>query len=84
MKLCTECNTSPLPFAMVALIAASIGFLTWLTLGLSETEPMFRIGASAIAALAIGGTLLHYVISCMRRHCEHQQRFSRAHPSPRT
>ncbi|MCF7991659.1 MAG: hypothetical protein K9M02_14540 [Thiohalocapsa sp.] len=77
MKFCRECNTSVLPYAMVVLISGTIGFLTWLTLGLSEPPAMVRIGASIGVSLAVGATLTHYVISCMRRHCRHQERFAR-------
>ena len=78
MKFCTECNSSPLPFALALLIASIAGFLTWLTLGLSTYEPLWRIGGSVAAFLAVGGTLLHYVMSCIKRHCQHRQRFTRA------
>jgi len=82
MKFCSECYRSPLPFALVLLIASIAGFLTWLTLGLSSYEPLLRIGGSVAVFLAVGGTLLHYVLSCIRRHCQHRQRFARA-PSGR-
>ena len=78
MKFCTECNSSPLPFALALLIASIAGFLTWLTLGLSTYEPLLRIGGSVAVFLAVGGTLLHYVVSCIKRHCQHRQRFARA------
>lgn len=83
MKFCTECHSSPLPFALVLLIASIAGFLTWLTLGLSADEPFVRIGGSAAVFLAVGGTLLHYVLSCIKRHCQHRQRFTRG-PTPRS
>ena len=82
MKLCPECDSSPLPFVLALVIAIIAGFLTWLTLGLSSYEPWLRIGGSVAAFLAVGGTLLHYVVSCIRRHCQHQQRYARA-PSSR-
>jgi hypothetical protein len=76
MKFCAECNSSPLPFVMVALIAGIVGFITWLTLGLSYPEPMFRLGGAIVVFLAVGGTMLHYVLSCLRRHCNHRARFA--------
>jgi len=82
MKFCTECRRSPLPFVLALLIASIAGFMTWLTLGLSSYEPWLRIGGSVAVFLAVGGTLLHYVLSCIRRHCQHQQRFART-PSTR-
>lgn len=82
MKLCAECHSSPLPFVLALIIAIIAGFLTWLTLGLSSYEPLLRIGGSVAVFLAVGGTLLHYVVNCIRRHCQHQQRFARA-PSAR-
>jgi hypothetical protein len=83
MKICPECPTTPLPFVMVALIASIIAFLTWLTLGLSFTDPLIRVGGSVAVFVAVGGTLLHYVVSCLRRHCQHQERFARAPRRPR-
>jgi len=77
MKLCPECNHSPLPFALVAMIAAIIGVMTWLTLGLSTEDPLTRIGGAVAVFLAVGGTLLHYVLSCIQRHCKHQQQYGR-------
>lgn len=82
MKFCTECDNSPLPYLMVALIATIVGLMTWLTLGLSDYEPLVRIGGSVLVFLAVGGTLLHYVVSCIQRHCQHKQRYART-PSTR-
>jgi hypothetical protein len=78
MKLCPQCNASPLPYVMITLIAGVIGFLTWLTLGLSDWGEGPRAAAAAGACLAVGATLWHYVVSCMRRHCRH-----RDHDDPR-
>jgi len=78
MKFCTECNNSPLPYLMIALIATLIASMTWLTLGLSTNEPLVRIGSSIAVFLAVGVTLWHYVASCIQRHCRHQQRYGRA------
>lgn len=83
MKFCTECHSSPLPYAMVLLVAGIVGFLTWLTLGLGDYEPLLRIGSSAAAFLAVGGTMLHYVVSCIRRHCRHQHEHRREQPYTR-
>jgi hypothetical protein len=71
MRLCPQCTASPLPFVMIALIAAVIGFMTWLTLGLSDWGDGPRLAATVGACVAVAATLFHYVISCMRRHCRH-------------
>lgn len=71
MKLCPKCGRSPWPFVMVLLIASVTSFVTWVTLGLSIDETAPRALASAIVFLAVGGTMLHYVLACLRRHCRH-------------
>jgi hypothetical protein len=73
MKFCSECNASPWPFALVTTIAGVIAFLTWLIMGLSQPEPMVRIGATVGVFVAVEGTLVHYVASCIRRHCRHHR-----------
>ncbi len=72
MKLCSKCNNSPLPFIVVGMIATISAFLTWLTLGLSIPEVGPRAGASALAFAVVGGLLLTYILSCLKRHCHHQ------------
>jgi len=78
MKLCPKCNHSPLPFAMIFVIAAVTGFTTWLVLGISVDDPGPRLVTSVVAALAVGGTLLHYVLSCLKRHCRHDHKDPRS------
>jgi hypothetical protein len=56
---------------MVLLIASVTSFVTWVTLGLSIDETAPRALASAGVFLAVGGTLLHYVLACLKRHCRH-------------
>lgn len=73
MNICPKCNGSPWPFVLVFAIASIAGFATWLTLGLSVPEPAIRAAAAALAFLIVGGTLLHYVLSCLKRHCNHQR-----------
>jgi|GEM_PF-1183633 len=71
MKLCRKCNSSVLPFFVVFFVAGVSAYLTWLTLiysGVGRTE---LIAGSVGVFLAVGVTLLHYVISCMKRHCHH-------------
>ncbi|RKT45423.1 hypothetical protein [Thiocapsa rosea] len=79
MKLCPKCSRSPLPFVMVMLISSVLAFITWLVLGLSQVEPTLRLAAGAAVFLAVGATLLHYVLSCLKRHCRHDQERQRVH-----
>lgn len=74
MKLCPKCNHSPWPFVMVFFIASVTGFVTWLVVGLSVEDMLQRTVAGALAFLAVGGTLLHYVLDCLKRHCRHDHR----------
>ncbi|MBK1646534.1 hypothetical protein CKO25_18165 [Thiocapsa imhoffii] len=71
MKLCPKCSRSPLPFVMILLISSVLAYITWLMLGLSQIAPMPRLAAGAAVFIGIGTTLLHYVISCLKRHCRH-------------
>lgn len=68
MKCSAGRDFSAWAFVMVAIIAAVVTFVTWLTLSLSDVGRTAQIGGSALVFLAVGGTLLHYVLSCMRRH----------------
>lgn len=77
MKLCKTCFSSPWPFVLMTVIATMTGFITWLTLGLSQPDPQLRIAIAVIAFVAVEATLIHYVVSCMRRHCRHHA------PNPR-
>ena len=71
MKLCPECSNSPWPFVMAVFISAVVAFVTWLTLSLSDIGTVERVLASSAVFLAGIGTIVHYVLSCMRRHCPH-------------
>jgi hypothetical protein len=71
MKICPKCNGSLWPFVLVFAVASVAGFATWLTLGLSVSDMLTRVAAGALAFLAVGATLLHYVLSCLKRHCHH-------------
>ncbi|MBK1719545.1 hypothetical protein [Thiocystis violacea] len=71
MSLCPKCGRSPWPFVMILAITAVIAFLTWLILGLSMVEPVQRLGVALVVFLGVGGTLLHYVVGCLKRHCRH-------------
>jgi hypothetical protein len=66
---------------MILLIAALASFMTWLSLSLSDVVGLPMAVACAGVFLAVGGTLLHYVLSCMRRHCrEWGHKHTRAQP----
>ena len=78
MKLCPKCNHSPLPFLMAFVIATVSAFVTWLTLGLSGLTTVPRAGITALAFAVVGATLVHYILSCLRRHCRHQDSPPRA------
>lgn len=71
MKLCPKCGRSPLPFLMVPLVAGVSAFMTWLTLGLTIAEDTPRLVAGLVVFVAVGATVLHYVLSCLKRHCRH-------------
>jgi hypothetical protein len=71
MKICPQCGNSPWPFAMVLFIAAIIAFLTWLMLSFAGADALEAAIGTAVAFVAVGATLVHYVLGCMRRHCRH-------------
>jgi hypothetical protein len=77
VKPCPKCIPTALPFAMTALIASVIAFITWLTLGLSDVGDAVRLGGAAGAFALVGFALWQYILSCMRRHCRHQDGLSR-------
>lgn len=73
MKLCPKCSRSPVPFLMVIALSLILGFATWLMAGLTQVAPGLRALAGVAVFIGAGGTLLHYVLSCLRRHCRHTQ-----------
>lgn len=84
MKLCRDCRRTPWPFIMVAFISTLISFVTWLALGLAQWDAPIRLLGTAGVFAAVGGTLTHYVLSCMRRHCAqlgHQHHHKQPHDS---
>jgi hypothetical protein len=57
----------------MALFIAGIGaYMTWLTLTYSQAETNVKILGTVVVFVAVGGTVLHYMISCLRRHCRHR------------
>ena len=71
MKLCSQCRMTAWPFFLAFFIAAISVFLTWLTLSYSQFDYFERIAGCGAVFLVVGGTLLHYMLACMRRHCHH-------------
>lgn len=68
MKSCPDYANSVWPFVMVAFITSIVTFVTWLTLSLSDLDLLEQAAMSALVFLAVGSTLLHYVIGCIKRH----------------
>ncbi|HYN78814.1 MAG TPA: hypothetical protein VES73_13610 [Lamprocystis sp. (in: g-proteobacteria)] len=67
---------------MAFLIAGISAFATWLTLGLSSMDVTLRAVVSALTFATVGGTLLHYIFSCIKRHCRHDDGPPRPLPDP--
>ena len=83
MQLCPKCNNSPLPYVMVIMVSSVLGYVTWLILGLSIAETLPRAVGTGLVFLAVGGTLLHYVRACLKRHCRHGPEHRHgSHPRP--
>ena len=78
MNLCPKCNPPAWTFADIFMITSVIAFVTWLMLGLSMIAPLPRAAITGAAFLAVGATLVHYVMSCIKRHCRHDQQSVRA------
>ena len=73
MPFCPKCERPFWPFLMILTITSVIACLTWLILGLSAFDPVARLLVAVGVFVAVGATLLHYVLSCLRRHCRHRQ-----------
>ncbi len=70
MKICPQC-TSVWPFALVLFMSTLVAFVTWLVISFAGADPLQSAIATLLAFVAVGGTMLHYVIACMQRHCHH-------------
>jgi hypothetical protein len=68
---------------MLLLISSVLAFITWLILGLSIADPVARLAGGAAVFLAVGGTMLHYVVSCLKRHCRHDHTHEQGPERPR-
>ncbi len=82
MNLCPKCSPTAWPFVMIFMITSVIAFVTWLMLGLSVIAPLPRAMITGVVFLAVGATLVHYVIGCVKRHCRHGDDSAR-HVKPR-
>lgn len=71
MSLCCDCRKKPWPYALVLFISTFVGFVTWLTLSAAglgqDTRALGTGGAFLLSALILYG----YMMSCIRRHCAH-------------
>jgi hypothetical protein len=72
MRFCPKCGKSPLPLFMALFIAGVSAYMTWLTLTYSQAGTNVRILGTVVVFVAVGGTVMHYMISCLRRHCRHR------------
>jgi hypothetical protein len=79
MKLCPQCKASPWPFVMVFFFSSVSAFLTYIMLGFVGAEPIPTVVGTAMAFVAVGGTMLHYVLACIKRHCRHGDKGPTAH-----
>jgi hypothetical protein len=73
MKLCTQCRKTPWPFLFALFIASVSAFLTWLMLSFAAFDATGQLIGSVLMFIAAATTLIHYVISCMKRHCKHDK-----------
>ncbi len=71
LKFCPQCKNSPWPFAMVLVVSTVSAFVTWLTLSFAQFGDIESLAGSGLVFAAVGTTLFHYVINCMKRHCRH-------------
>ena len=71
MKLCQDCRRTPLPYAIAAVIAAFISFLTWFMLAFAGVSPDVNRWWTLGSFVAVYALLIAYMLSCMRRHCGH-------------
>lgn len=72
MKLCSECRRTPLPYIVPLFVAGFSAFLTWLTLSVAGIDPQANRWWTAGVFLGVLGLLMGYMVSCIRRHCTHQ------------
>lgn len=68
---CTRCCQERWPYALVVVLAGIVAYLTWLVLEFTDSDKTVQIVGSISAFIAVGATLLHYVITCLKRHCRH-------------
>ena len=71
MKLCADCRKTPWPYVIALFIAGFTAFLTWLTLASAGINPNENRWWTAGMFLGVFGLIMTYMLSCMRRHCRH-------------
>ncbi|NEV60459.1 hypothetical protein [Thiorhodococcus minor] len=71
MKLCPKCSQSRWPFVVALAVAAFVAGMTWLMLGLAAMDAWQRALIAVTVFSGVCVTLVHYVLSCLRRHCRH-------------
>lgn len=71
MTICSQCSKTPWPFLFALFIAGVAAFLTWLTLLYSQLDTTTRLVFSGAMFVVASVTLIHYMLSCMQRHCRH-------------
>ncbi len=71
MKLCQHCSKTIWPFLFAFFIAGVAATLTWLILSYSSFDATLRALFAAGVFVLAAGTLVHYMLACMRRYCRH-------------
>jgi hypothetical protein len=71
MSFCSQCRKTLWPFLFALFIAGVAAFLTWLTLLYSQLDTTTRLVFSGAMFVGASVILIHYMLSCMKRHCRH-------------
>ncbi|QIK37086.1 hypothetical protein GWK36_02670 [Caldichromatium japonicum] len=74
MSLCAKCSNPLWPFLLASIIAGVITYLTWLVLGLTPLSFGQRLSGALTTFVVSEAALFAYVIQCLQRHCQHDQR----------
>ncbi len=71
MQLCQNCSKTIWPFLFAFFIAGVATTLTWLMLSYTSFDATLRVLCTAGVFVLAAGTLVHYMLACMRRYCRH-------------
>lgn len=71
MKFCSRCHKTLWPFLFAVFIAGVAAFLTWLTLVYSQFNTTTSMVLSGVMFVGASVILIHYMLSCIKRHCRH-------------